>query len=103
MNCMSGASPEDLEVAFRSFARRLREAQGDVPLDATAGLHGDVRSLLDEAGRLMGAPGDGAAIAAAIDAMPADQWDRAVLDRLREIALQLGGLVRQIGRAAGTE
>lgn len=103
MNDMSGASPADLEVAFRSFSRRLREAQGDAPHESTAGLHGDVRSLLDEAGRAVGAPGDGAAIAAAIDAVPADQWDRAVLERLREIALQLGGLVRQIGRAAGTE
>ncbi|MFZ4720592.1 MAG: hypothetical protein ACOYMR_14280 [Ilumatobacteraceae bacterium] len=100
---MSRTSPTELSVAFRSFERRLREAQGEVPLDATAGAHGDARRLLDEAGRLLNTPGDPTAIAAAIDSMPADQWDRAVLDRLRQVALDLGGLLRHIARATGAE
>ncbi len=100
---MSRTSPVDLVVAFRSFERRLREAQGEVPLDATAGAHGDARRLLDEAGRLMGTPGDPTAIAAAIDGLPADQWDRATLDRLRQIALDLGGLLRHIAQVTGAE
>ena len=100
---MSSASPEDLAIAFRSFQRRLLDAQGDAPVDATAGLHSQVRSLLDEAGRLMGTPGDPETIATAVAAMPADHWDPAVLDRLRTIALDLGGVIRQVSRLTGAE
>jgi hypothetical protein len=100
---MSSASPEDLVVAFRSFQRRLKEAGGEVPHDATAGVHGEMRALLDEAGRLLGAPGDPTAIAATIEAMPADQWSKDVLQRLRQIALDLGGLLRQVARINGVD
>jgi hypothetical protein len=93
---MSSASPTDLTVAFRSFARRLRDAVGD----ASPLLSGDIDDqgalLLAEAARLLGTAADPLAIADAIDRMPADQWDPAVLDRLGGIALELGAWVRRL-------
>jgi hypothetical protein len=100
---MSGSSPDDLAIAFRSLSRRLKEAQGDAAPEVTASAHAEVRSLLDEAGRLLGAAADPAAVADAIAATKADQWDAALLDRLRAIAIDLGRLVRHIGTLAGTD
>lgn len=93
---MTGSSPFDLAVAFRSVPRRLHEARGDTPADAIAGPEGSIRSLFAEAGRLMGTTDDPEAIAAAIHDHHPDDWDEAVLERLRTIALDLGRLLRQI-------
>jgi hypothetical protein len=98
---MSSASPTDLTVAFRSFARRRREILGDAAPQVVAGVDDDGARLLAEAGALLGTAADPLAIADAIEATPADHWDKAVLQRLGAIALELGGWLRRL--AAGIE
>jgi hypothetical protein len=93
---MSSAAPTDLVIAFRSMQRRLRDAQGNTPPELTAGAHGEVATLLGEAAELMHSAAEPAAIADAIERLPANQWDPSVLARLGAIALELGRLVRQI-------
>lgn len=93
---MSAASPEDLAVTFRSVARRLREAQAGAPADLTAGPVAELHARVADAARLMGTTDDTEAIADAIHARHVDLWDEATLDRLREIALDLGRLLRHV-------
>jgi hypothetical protein len=97
---MSSASPADLAITFHSVPRRLREAQGDVPHEVTAAPTSELHGLLAEAARLMGTPAEPDAIGDAIANAHADDWDDAVLARLREIALDLGRLLRHIGALA---
>ncbi|MGB8862383.1 MAG: hypothetical protein WCC60_24220 [Ilumatobacteraceae bacterium] len=97
---MSSASPDDLAVTFRSVPRRLREAQGDAPHASIANPASELHGLLAEAGRLLGTNEDPVALAEAVSAVHADAWDDAVLDRLREIALDLGRLLRHIAALA---
>ena len=50
--------------------------------------------------RVTRVPGfDSAAIADAIDAVPADGWDESTLDQLRSIALELGKSLRAVAAA----
>ena len=76
--------------------RRLREAQGDTPHELTSGAHGEIATLLGEASTLMHCAAGPAAIADAIERLPADQWDPSVLARLGAIALDLGRQLRHI-------
>jgi hypothetical protein len=94
---MSSSSPSDLATAFRSVTRRLREAFGDdVPTsEGTAGIH----RVIDEAARLLHTSAQPGFVADAIDAVPADAWDDAVLDRLRELGLELGAQLRRLAAA----
>lgn len=93
---MSSASPSDLAITFRSVSRRLREAQGDAPHEIIASPYSELHGLLAEAGRLLGTNENPTTIADAIAMMPAHHWDESVLKRLREIALDLGRLLRHI-------
>jgi hypothetical protein len=93
---MSSASPDDLAVTFRSIPRRLREAQGDAAHESIATSTSELQGLLGEAGRLLGTNDDPIALADAVAAVHPDAWDDAVLARLREIALDLGRLLRHI-------
>lgn len=93
---MSSSSPSDLATAFRSIARRVHEAQGDAPPEATAAATGEVRSKIAAAAALIGAPADAGLLADAIEHRPADQWNDGELDQLRTIAFDLGKLVRTI-------
>jgi len=97
---MSAASPDDLAIAFRSVARRLKEAQADAPGDVTASPTAELHGLVEQAGRLMGTSADPGAVADAIASLPADQWDDGTLDRLRTIALDIGRLLRHIATLA---
>ena len=108
-------SPGDLAVAFRSFGRRLDEAlrplRDDPELARSAASTADsstvrLRALMaDAAAQLRGvAPtadvaATGAAIANAIEAGPAAEWDAARLDRLRAIALDAGRVLRELDTA----
>jgi hypothetical protein len=100
-------SPSDLAAAFRSFARRAREAadeaiendDAEARARAARGMAtatGHVR----EAAQLMRrtATGDlatdGAAVAHAIDAVEPAHWDDEVLARLRELASAAGRALR---------
>lgn len=89
---MSTTSPSDLAVTFRSVARRLEEAFGDDAPAAGSAMDGQLR----RAGELLGTPGDASAIADAIGRTPADEWDPAVLDGLRAVALDVGRELRRI-------
>ncbi|MDO8364785.1 MAG: hypothetical protein Q7V88_17980 [Actinomycetota bacterium] len=100
---MSSASPDDLVVTFRSIHRRLKEAQGESPAPQTNGPVSELNGLLLEAGQLMHATGEPTAIADAIGAVHADEWDPTVLDRLRVIALDLGRLLRHIAALTETD
>jgi hypothetical protein len=100
---MTSSSPDDLAIAFRSVNRRLREATGDTSPEVTAAAHPELRDQLEQAGRLLGTTGDPAAIADAISATKPDRWDDAVLDELRDIALETGRLLRHIATLAGTD
>jgi hypothetical protein len=93
---MSAASPDDLAIAFRSVARRLKEAQADAPHEVTASPTAELHALVEEAARLMSTGSDPAAIADAIAELPADQWNDDTLDRLQAIALDVGRLLRHI-------
>jgi hypothetical protein len=101
LTAVSGSSPADLAVAFRSLSRRLREAIGDGPESAVTGLAGELRSHVDASARLLGTQPDADAVANAIMIRPADDWDQATLDELRRHALAAGAVLRRI--AAVTE
>ena len=97
---MPGSSPADLVVTFRSIPRRLREAQGDAPPSTTAPMTSELRLKLDHAARQLGSAATPEAIADAIAAVNARDWDDDKLNVLREVALGIGGLLRSIESAA---
>lgn len=97
MSPKNSTSPSDLAITFRSVPRRLREAVGD---GDAGGAHADaVTAQLAAAGRLLGTTADPGSIADAIDARPADQWDDALLDGLREVGLAIGSSLRALSAA----
>jgi hypothetical protein len=106
---MPDTTPSDLAVAFRSFARRLREIMNQAEGDTTAA-RSHVAALETTvngaAAELNVAPGadlaeTGQAIARRIEETPADKWDENMLDALRAAALAAGGHLRQVERAVG--
>ncbi|MDQ1422831.1 MAG: hypothetical protein QOD72_329 [Acidimicrobiaceae bacterium] len=108
---MADTSPADLAVAFRSFARRLRdilsEADGD-PAAAHAYIDALTTTVNDAAAQLgVGAGADlaatGQAIAHRIEETPSDKWDDHALSSLRASALAAGNHLRQIEMAMGSE
>jgi hypothetical protein len=98
---VSGSSPGDLAVAFRSLDRRLRESIGDGSDSAVGGLVGELRSHVDAAASLLGTTAEPNAVAEAITARRPDDWDQSTLDELRRHALEAGAVLRRI--AAATE
>lgn len=103
---MTGSSPQDVAVAFRSFPRRLTGLLADAD-DASkrsqAGalvsqLEGVVRGAADR----MRVPSGGdagavaSAVADAIESRPADAWSEDDLEAVRSAALEGGRLLRQI-------
>jgi hypothetical protein len=100
MNIMAASSPADLVVTFRSIPRRLRESQGDAPASATGAMTAELRSRLELAARQLGCAPTPDAIADAIDAVPARDWDDSKLQVLRDVALEMGGVLRSIESAA---
>ena len=97
---MSSSSPSDLAVTFRSVPRRLREAVGDTPAGDVASITAELDEQIDIAARLMHSASDPAAIADAVDALPADSWDDDTLNSLRSTALDIGRLLRAIAAVA---
>ena len=96
---MSSTSPSDLAITFRSIPRRLREAQGDTLPSVTQQHTSAIDGHLSTAAGLMHVRADPAAIADAIDAVPADGWDETTLEQLRSIALELGKALRAVEAA----
>jgi hypothetical protein len=97
---MSSSSPSDLAVTLRSVPRRLREAMGDTPPSATSAITAELNEQIGIAAKLMHTAADPSAIADAIDAVPADDWDESVLTSLRTAALDIGRLLRAIAAVA---
>ena len=93
---MSSTSPSDLAVAFRSLPRRLHEARGDAPDDVTGGPTAELDRTIVRAARLLGTTGGPEEVADAIDARHPEDWDEAVLDELRTIAMEAGRVLRHI-------
>jgi hypothetical protein len=100
---VSGSSPADLAVAFRSVPRRLADALEPVGGDrsAVATPVAAVDALLAEAASTLGArsaaPAD---IAHALEARPADDWAGDALTRLQALALRIGPVIRAVADAA---
>jgi 2-keto-4-pentenoate hydratase/2-oxohepta-3-ene-1,7-dioic acid hydratase in catechol pathway len=107
---MTDSSPADLAVAFRSFGRRLNQAlsaaEDDADRQAAArALVPQLEQVIAESARAFGLEaGDvamtGAAVAAHIDSIHAEQWDDATLNRLRDLAIRAGKALRDIEAAA---
>ena len=103
---MPGSAPQDLAVAFRSFPRRLSGALASAEDDAHRTSAGPLVAQLEQVVRdtatALGVPSEGAAadvaaaVAAAIENRPADDWTGADLDTARAAALEGGRLLRQI-------
>jgi hypothetical protein len=102
MRGASGSTPADLAVAFRSLARRLREAIGDGSEGGVMGLVGELRGHVEAAGSLLGTPADADAVADAILARRAEDWDQASLDELRRLALDAGAVLQRIAATTAT-
>lgn len=100
---MSGSSPADLAVAFRSVPRRLADALEPVGGDrsAVAASVAAVDALLGDAASALGAnsvaPAD---IAHALEGRPADEWPGDELARLQALALRIGPVIRAVADAA---
>jgi hypothetical protein len=100
---MTQSSPADLAVTFRSIARRLRQALGDVPESAVAAQTAEIHGHIHAAASLLHTSPDAEAVAAAISDRPADDWEISDLDALRANALEIGGLLRAIEAKAGAD
>ena len=97
---MSSSSPRDLAITFRSISRRLREARGDAPDHVTAGVTAELDEQIAIAAKLMQSAAEPAAIADAIEDVPADAWEESTLASLRSAALDIGRLLRAIAAVA---
>ncbi len=86
-------------MAFRSLGRRLREAIGDGSESQVVGLVSELRRNVEAAAGLLGTSPDADAVADAILARRADDWDEPTLDQLRQHALGAGDVLRRIAVA----
>jgi hypothetical protein len=93
---MSKSTPADLAVAFRSLARREREAVDAAEGAPVGDLLDRLRQTVAQSATLLGTAPDAAAVADAIAARPADEWDATTLDALREQATTAGTVLREI-------
>jgi len=97
---MSATTPADLAVTFRSLARRQREAIGDADPRAVSALVTELDGHVAAAAALLHTSPDAEAVANAIEARPADDWDDATLETLRTEGLAAGAVLRRIQTAA---
>ena len=102
---MTGSSPGDLAVAFRSFARRAAEARAAAKgaperLAETERELASVDSMVAAAAQRLGVAADGTAIAERIESIPASRWDDETLEALRSAALAAGAALRRAAEAA---
>jgi hypothetical protein len=100
---MSDSTPADLAVAFRSLARRQREAIGDANPASLSGAIAEVQSHVAAAAALMRTSADADSVATAIEARHPDDWDDATLNTLRQEALAAGAALRRLAAAAGAD
>ena len=94
---MSKSTPDDLAIAFRSLARRQREALGDADPSAFGDLDAELQRHVADAAAIVGTSPDGAAVAAAIESRR--DWDDAALAALQRSALDAGAVLRRLAAA----
>jgi hypothetical protein len=93
---VSKTTPADLAVTFRSLARRRREAIGETDPGRVVDLVAELDRHVAEAASAVGAAPNAEAVAAAISARHADDWDESTLDTVRASALDAGAVLRRI-------
>jgi hypothetical protein len=103
IDAMSDTSPSDLAVTFRSVARRLTEAQGDASDESVRGLVEQIDRQVATAASALGTSSDSSAVASAIEARHADEWETGTLTTLRAAALEIGRLLRAVAAQAGSD
>ena len=96
---MTGSSPSDLAVAFRSFSRRAISVRRRADETARRELVEHELTVLDtivrrSAARLGAAP-DNEVIATKIATIAPSEWDSTVLQGLRQDALDAGAALRR--------
>ena len=96
---MSKTTPGDLVVAYRSLIRRRMEALDAADEAPVSGLLGELDGHLAAAGKLVGVGPDPVAIADAIAARPARDWDVATIEALRQHATDAAGVLRRIAES----
>ena len=100
---MSDSTPADLAVAFRSFGRRLGDAEGNADDARQVAAIRQARRHLDaglqQAAKLLGVAASADLIARKIDQTPVDRWSSELLDQLRSIVSDVSGQVRDAERA----
>jgi len=100
---MTKSTPDDLAVAFRSLARRQREALGDADPASVGGMLGEIDHTVGAAASVLGVPADAASVADALEQRPADEWDDATLDALRGHADSAAGILRRLSAMTGSD
>jgi len=103
---MTGSSPSDLAVAFRSFPRRLTSvlasAEDEAHRTSAGPLVEQLEAIVRGAASALGVSSSGdlsavaAAVAEAVEHKPAKEWTDELLDQLRAAALEGGRLLRLI-------
>jgi hypothetical protein len=93
-------TPDDLAVAFRSLIRRRHEAIDAAEGAPVGGLVAELDGHVKAAADLLDVAPDAAAVATAIASRPADGWDTATLDALRQHALDAAAVLRRISAYA---
>jgi hypothetical protein len=99
---MTASAPGDLAVAFRSLARRLKEALDPVNGDTSvaAPMLEELQTVVARAAAVVHSDASAGAVADAIEQRPADSWIDTELEALRREALDAGRLLRAIQTAA---
>ena len=95
---MSKSTPDDLAIAFRSLARRQREALADADPSAFGDLDAELQRHVTDAAAIVGAAPDGMSVAAAIESRR--DWDDGALAALQRAALDAGAVLRRLAAAA---
>jgi len=93
---MSESSPEDLAVAFRSFARRQREAVDDADPSTVSDLLSEVSGHISDAAALLGVSPDAESIAAELERRRPEEWEEQTLASVRQHATETGRVLGKI-------
>jgi hypothetical protein len=92
---MSASAPSDLAVAFRSLARRLKEAvSDDTPPTAIAGAESAVSAAIASAATVLHCSPTADAVASAIQARKAREWTDADLAAVQRNANEAAAAIR---------
>jgi hypothetical protein len=94
---VSSSTPADLAVAFRSLARRLRNAQNDqTPPQALSAAERDIAQALTGAATVVNSAATADAVATAIEGRRSSDWSSAELSALQGYADAGARAIRQV-------